>query len=85
MSQEQYEEDCQGCRPVCVDVETGQVMGPDTLIMQILNKIWDTIPKAEREAYHRVMCNASRAESDLATVQGIIEKFQGALKQRELN
>ena len=76
MAIDEYDDDCPGCRPAIVDVETGKVMSPDDPVMRRMMEIWANTTLPQRRAYHRVMCLNSRDPLDLVVVQGIIGQLQ---------
>jgi hypothetical protein len=79
MSMEVFSDDCPGCRPAVVDVETGKVLAKDSPIMQTVLAVWATTTREERVAYHRVCCGNSRNQVDLRVFQGIATRMQTAL------
>lgn len=79
MSVEKFSEDCPGCRPALFDSKTGKRLAPDSPEMLAVNAIWAETVKQEREAFHRVTCQNSRAPSDMRLVQGIIDQIKAAL------
>jgi hypothetical protein len=76
LSREQYDDNCPGCKPAFIDLETGQVLADDHPTMLKIMAIWETTSRAQRSAYHRVMCLNSRDPIDLVIVGGIIERFK---------
>jgi hypothetical protein len=69
-------DDSRGCRPAFIDLQTGQVLPDDHPTMLKIMAIWETTSRAQREAYHRVMCLNSRDPIDLVVVEGIIDRFK---------
>lgn len=76
MPMNQFSDDCPGCRPAMLDLSTGAALPDSHPLMQKVLRIWGATTLAERQAYHRVMCQNSRAPNDLAVVQAIVEKMQ---------
>lgn len=76
MPMNQFSDDCPGCRPAMLDVETGKVLPDDHPMMKKVLEIWQTTTLAERQAFHRVMCQNSRAVSDIAVVGKIVNQLQ---------
>lgn len=76
MSREQFDDDCPGCKPAILDVQTGQPLNEDHPIMVKVMTVWDGTTLAERQAYHNVMCQNSREPSDLELVNRVISKIE---------
>lgn len=81
MSIEKHDDDCPGCRPVLCDANTMKPLPADTPEMKAINRIWLDTTRSEREAFHRVTCQNSRADEDLTLVQDIAERISRALEQ----
>jgi hypothetical protein len=77
MSLEKYDDNCPGCRPAFLNLETNEVLPEDDPIMVKVLAIWAETSVAERRAYHRVMCLNSRDAIDLFIVNRIIAKLKG--------
>lgn len=56
-------------------------MGASDPIMQAANAVWSGTSRKEREAYHRVMCQNSRAPVDLELVQMVVGRMEFACKE----
>jgi hypothetical protein len=69
-------DDAEGCRPAFIDLETGQPLPYDHPTMVKIMAIWETTSRAQREAYHRVMCLNSRDAIDLMLVKTVIDRFR---------
>ena len=69
MSKEHYEDDCEGCRPVLINPDTGQPLPENHPISQIVNGVFEKLSKQQKESFHKVCCLNSRDEQDLANVQ----------------
>lgn len=80
MSIEKFDDECPGCRPVLINTETGQVLSEEHPQMQVVNKLWQETTKAEREAYHRVCCQNSRANADQHLAGGFAQRIKIALE-----
>ncbi len=80
MSREEFQDNCAGCRPALLDLETKKPLPPDSPEMQAINAVWETTTIEERQAYHHICCQNSRAPEDLRTVEPLIAKIQNALK-----
>ena len=81
----EYDETCPHCRPSALDPQTGQVLSPDHPIMQVLNKVWETLSKAEKSAFMRVTTKNSKDKGDLLFMNAVVEKFTAEAKRREMN
>jgi hypothetical protein len=71
MSRMIFDNDCPGCRPAAIDVQTGQPMGDDHPVMRALNAAWEGASYAERQAFHRFTCLNSMEPVDLLMVQAL--------------
>jgi hypothetical protein len=80
MSRTAYSDNCEGCRPVIVDLQTGKPLDDNDPAMRKILAIWETTTLKEREAYHAVMCLNSRKPNDVAVVQSIMHKFEHLMR-----
>lgn len=76
MSRDRFEEECPGCRPVLIDVKTGQACAPDSREQQVINALWDKTTKADRVAWHAVTCLNSRVPDHIKVVMEFTKKIQ---------
>lgn len=53
MSQEKFNNDCPGCKPVLLDAKTKTALPDDSPAMIAIMKIWKTLTLEERESFHR--------------------------------
>jgi hypothetical protein len=83
MSWEKHDDNCPGCRPALLDMKTGKRLPDDSPVMMVVNYVWAETTLEEREAWHRVTCQNSRASKDLAHAQTIAQKIQKALSEME--
>lgn len=83
MSAETYEDDCPGCLPAIVDLETSTPLADDHPAVLAMMAIWDKTTISQRQAFHRVTCNNSRDNKDLAVIQHLSAKLQQAMAQPE--
>lgn len=79
MSIQKQDDECPGCQPALLDVQTGRPMAADTPHMKAVMKVWAGTFKQEREAFHRVTCQNSRSQSDLRLFHGITSRIQDAI------
>ena len=78
MSIKEFSDDCQGCKPAIIDIQTGRIL-PDTHpVMVAINKVWAELDLATKQAFHRVTCLNSRDERDLAAVKETARRFAAA-------
>ncbi len=80
MSREEFQDNCAGCRPSIMDLTTKKVLPQDSPEMQAVNAVWAETTIEERQAYHSICCQNSRAPEDMRTVEPLIAKIQNALK-----
>jgi hypothetical protein len=81
MTREIFSDDCPGCRPSLINLQTGKQMADDDPIMQTVNAVWKQTSYAERQAFHRVCCQNSRRTTDLLACESISQKMQAAMKK----
>ena len=83
MSFEKFEDECAGCVPAILDVKTGKPLGPDAPAMQAVMAAWKSTTRQDREAFHRVMCQHSRADDDLKVVATLVSAIQSSTNGTE--
>jgi hypothetical protein len=76
MSFEQFDDNCPGCKPAILDLQTGRPLPADHPSMIKITAIWETTSRVQRQAFHRVMCLNSRDPVDLLIVKCIADRFQ---------
>jgi len=81
MAWETYDDTCDGCKPVLLDLTTGKLLPDDNPAVRAMARIWDQMSLAERQAFHRVTCLNSRAQADLLVIQSIQRQMQKAAVQ----
>lgn len=79
MPMNQFSDDCPGCRPAILDLTTNAALPDDHPMMLKILKIWKRTTYEQRQAYHRVMCQNSRAVADLMVVKTIAEAMADEL------
>lgn len=79
MSRDIFSDDCADCRPVLIDMATGQAFAADTPPMQRINAVWARTSLQERQTFHRVCCQNSRAPADMRMMRDIANRIQSAL------
>lgn len=80
MSWDTFSDDCPGCRPVIVDLQTGQPMPDDSEVMQKVLAFWRRTSRKERQVFHRITCQNSRVPSDLRIMQDLGARMEKSLK-----
>jgi hypothetical protein len=75
MSWEKFDDDCEGCRPVILDIDTRRPLPDDHPAMQKIRAIWATTSFQQREAFHNVMCLNSRDPLELTLVKQITDQL----------
>jgi hypothetical protein len=78
MSLSRFDDECPGCRPAMVDVKTKRLFADDSVEMQIVNRLWSATTQEERQAWHRVTCQNSRAILDLSLAKGFADRIEAA-------
>jgi len=80
MSKHKFDDDCPGCRPVLIDVDTGNPMPLTHPTMVRVNEIWAQTTLGEREAFHQVTCLNNRTPQVLKLAMQITRRIQDALR-----
>ena len=80
MSIQQFDDNCPGCRPAILDVQTGKLLPDDHPVMAKMLGIWATTTLGQRQAYHRVMCLNSRDPLDLFLVRSVVDRLEDEAK-----
>jgi hypothetical protein len=78
VSFDKFEDNCEGCRPACINPETGEVLAEDDPVMIAINRVWESTTLEERKAFHDVCCLNSRNHADLAHVNQIVTRVKAA-------
>lgn len=73
MTKHAFDPNCPDCRPCLLDVETNEKIPDSHPAVVRLRGLWDKLPRAQQEAYHRVMVFNSRAPEDIAAVSAFLE------------
>lgn len=79
MSRDRFDDECPGCRPAMVDVKTGRLYADTSAEMQVVNRLWTETTPQERQAWHRVTCQNSRALVDLPRAKEFADRVEAAL------
>lgn len=79
MSIKCFDDECPGCRPMMVNVDTGQPFADSSVEMIAVNRIWSMTTLAERQAWHRFTCQNSRSIVDLQVVKTFSDRLETAL------
>jgi hypothetical protein len=81
MSMQAFDNACEGCKPAMLDVKTGQVLPDDAPSMKIVLQLWNALPLAEKQAWHRVTCQNSRALLDVQRAEAFARRIQDAFSE----
>jgi hypothetical protein len=76
MSCEKFDPKCTDCRPAVIDAQTGQPFDANHPVVKAMNKVWDTSPLEEQEAYWRVMVKNSRDLDDIRLMRKIASRLE---------
>jgi len=79
MSWSAFDDECTGCKPSMMDVETGLVLPDHAPPMKIVLRLWGETTLAERQAWHRVTCLNSRSLVDVQLAKNFMDRVQAAL------
>lgn len=80
MSKEKFNPHCEGCKPVVIDMATGQPLPDDGPVMQLVMGVYNSFTYAEKESFHAVMVLNSRKPEDLTVCEKINEAVKMAMK-----
>ncbi len=76
MEDHEFCDDCSGCRPALLDMETQQALVHDDPIMVAVNNLWDNdTTYAQRRAFIEVTLHNSRVPQDMALAAQVSEKI----------
>ena len=82
MPWDQFSDECEGCRPAILNMETKKPLPLDSPEMQAINEIWDyDTTREQREAYHNFCCLNSRDPHDVELAQQIVSKIEKILRE----
>jgi hypothetical protein len=71
---------CPGCRPVLLDVNTGQPLPADSPSMVKVDQVWASeTTYEERKAFIEVTLHSSRSSNDLRLANQVGEKIKAGL------
>jgi hypothetical protein len=70
-----FSDDCPGCRPAMIDMQTGRPLSDDDPVMQAMNDVWAKTTYAERQSFHRFTCLGSMEPVDLMTIRAIQKRM----------
>lgn len=76
MSWQEFDDQCEGCKPVVLDPMTMRPYAPEHPFMLAAARAWTETTYQERQAFHNVTCLNSRDSLDLAFVREIKRKIK---------
>ena len=79
MSEEIPGVDCENCRPVLKDIDTGAALSPDSAEAKALEVVWSETEDYERGAFHRFICLSSHRPADIRLVCAVQQRIKEAL------
>lgn len=71
MAWTRHDEECSACRPTVINTTTGEMLPDTDPRMQAVMTVWDSMPLAGKEAFHRFTCLNSREPFDVLVVRGM--------------
>lgn len=83
MSCEKFDPNCEGCRPVIVDGQTGKLMPPDSSIMLAVMRVWNKSTLEEQQAFWNVTVKNSRDRTDLFHMTAMNTRIEAEMKLSE--
>lgn len=82
MTWQSYQDDCPGCEPAIIDVESGLALPKDGEVMKRVLSMWRTeTTRPERVAWHRVTCQNSRNPADMVVAQSLAARISAVLHE----
>lgn len=77
MEYHEFCDDCPGCRPAILDLQTQQAMSDDSPVMKAINEMWDKdTTYAQRRAYIEVTLHNSENPVDRSRATEVVEKIK---------
>ncbi len=77
MEDHEFCDNCSGCRPALIDMQTKKPLSNDDPIMIAVNEAWDNdTTYAQRRAFIEVTLHNSRNPMDLERAQEVAQKFE---------
>lgn len=77
-------DDCPGCRPALLDLDTKQPLASDHPTMKLVNEVWDDESSyAERKAFIEVTLHNSKIPVEIKLFQQLWRKIQVKLDKDE--
>ena len=72
---------CLGCRPVVIDISTGQPFADDSAVMLEVNRLWNNRTSyAERKAFIDITVHNSRKSKDMRLAAPFLEQIAHVIK-----
>lgn len=82
----EYDDDCEDCQPVLLDVETGEKMEKNHPVMVAVLKVWkEQVTLIEKRATHRVWMGQSTNPIDIKIMEKVSGIMAEAIKEVEDN
>jgi hypothetical protein len=78
MSRERFDDECPGCRPMMVNMQTKRPYADDSVEMTTVNRLWSETTLDERRAWHRVTCQNSRSLVDVQIAKTFVDRLEAA-------
>lgn len=79
MSWDTFDDNCPGCKPTMVELDSGKVLPDDHPQMVALLKMWRETTIHERRAWHAFTCQNLRDPLTMALIPGLQQKMEQAL------
>ena len=80
MSWQKFDDECPGCKPALLDLQTGQVKPDDSQEMVAIFGVWKNTTLEERQAWHRVCCQQSPTRDDIRFADEFALRVKAALE-----
>jgi hypothetical protein len=83
MSMKKHDDQCPGCMPAILDVNTGKALPDSHPAMKAIISVWNQTTRPEREAFHDFTCLNSRDAKVMNIIDNLQTKFSAAIKFAE--
>lgn len=80
MSKDQFDVNCEGCKPAIIDPETKEILPSTHPYMIAITTLWDEQSLDAKMAWHRVTCKNLRDPADLKLTQRFIDQFSERIR-----
>jgi hypothetical protein len=84
MSLDKFDDHCPSCRPLMLDMQTGQPLPDGHPLLAIVDEVWKEMSISERAAFHRFTCLNKRTPEEIAVMETfgarITDRYEASTK-----